>query len=36
MKITRSPEIKKQISLACDLKKRIIHEIDGRFGVLEK
>lgn len=36
MKITRSPETKKQISLACDLKKRIIQEIDGRLGVLEK
>jgi hypothetical protein len=36
MKIARSPEIKKQISLARDLKKRIIQEIDSRIEVLEK
>ncbi len=36
MKITRSAEIKKQISLACDLKKRIIQEIDGRLGASGK
>lgn len=31
----RSPEVKKQISLALDLKRRILQEIDSKIGVLK-